>query len=76
MWKRRGEKMTELISKSAIEKITLEYAKSVTSENSQQEMIKMVSNIIYKCINSIDKKAISEIVSPSTTMGLNCNFPL
>jgi len=31
----RGEKMTELISKSAIEKITLEYAKSVTSENSQ-----------------------------------------
>ena len=76
MWKRRGEKMTELISKSAIEKITLEYAKSVTSENSQQQMLSIVSNIIYKSINSIDKKAISEIVSPSTIMGLNCNFPL
>jgi|GEM_PF-3101718 len=68
--------MIELISKSAIEKITLEYAKSVTSENSQQQMLSIVSNIIYKSINSIDKKAISEIVSPSTTMGLNCNFPL
>lgn len=64
-WDRRWKGMSELIRKSAIEKIVNVYAQAITPETSQQEMIEIISDIIYKSINSIDVRAISEIQAKS-----------
>jgi len=53
----------ELIKSNIIDRIIGQYALKITAETTNQEMIKIIREIIYKSINSIDPKVITELVS-------------
>ena len=57
--------MGQLIKRQIIDNIIKEYATSITSETTQQEMLLTIGNIIYDAINSINHEEISDIVITS-----------
>lgn len=52
--------MSEIISKSDVGKIVKKYSQSITPKTSQQEMLKIIGDIVYEAIKSINKESFTD----------------
>ena len=55
--------MNELITKKKMDEIVQKFSTGITTETTPEQLLEVISKIIYSSINSIDKSALSNLVA-------------